>query len=219
MQSSVESAGAAIALPRAFEARTGGWRVRHVDPFIFRARYFAACMDCTTCHDWCCQWGCDADRAQADRIVAELGPALAENYGDPAQWFGSEETADADFPGGRHVSSRVVDGACVFRQRGGRGCGIHAHLAATGVDYHELKPTLCWLFPLLVDDERLTGSAWARTGSLVCAGNGPTLWQAQRGEVLWLFGDELVAVLDGLAARVLAPGQHAARGPHVDRPV
>ncbi|MSP92262.1 MAG: DUF3109 family protein [Myxococcales bacterium] len=198
---SIRAARAPLALPRAFEARTGGWVVRHVDPFIFRARYFAACMDCTTCHDWCCQWGCDVDRAQADQIVAELGPALADRFGDAEQWFGAEATVDADFPSGQYVSSRVVDGACVFRQRGGRGCGIHAHLAASGLDYHERKPTLCWLFPLLIDRGVLTGSGWAMSGDLVCAGSGPTHWQAQRGEVLWLFGPELVAVLDELAHR------------------
>jgi hypothetical protein len=176
--------------------------VRRVDDAIFTSRYFGACMRCGFCRDECCTHGVDVAVVERDRILAradELEPLV----GVPRdRWFAGTHAHDADFPGGRSTRTAVVDGACVFLQRGARGCVLHAVTVAAGEDYHTLKPMVSALFPVTFDDGALQCSNELRDGSLVCAGEGPSAYDMARTELDYYFGPALVEELDAAAARV-----------------
>ncbi len=157
-------------------------------------------MQCSYCHDSCCQYGVDVDAVNVARLQAHA-PDLEHFTGVPRdRWFTGEWTSDSELPGGRHTRTRVEDGACVFRSREGRGCSIHSYALARGVDYHELKPMVSALFPITFDDGLLHPSTEIVDGSLQCSGDGPTLYQGVRSEIAWYFGDTLAAELDALNA-------------------
>src|SRR4051794_17890151 len=122
-----------------------------VDTAIFTRRYFARCMDCSFCHDSCCQYGADVTVAERDRILANA-ESLKEVIKVPVeQWFEPQVHEDPDYPGGRFVRARAIDGRCAFRNPSGRGCGLHLWALQTGRDYHDIKPLVCWLFPIIWD--------------------------------------------------------------------
>jgi len=159
-------------------------------------------MACSFCADWCCTHGVDVSVVERDRILARADE-LARVIALPRErWFVDEVTPDADFPGGAATRTAVVDGACVFLRREGRGCLIHGALLAAGEDYHALKPMVSSLFPVTFGGGALLCSDELHDGSLVCAGDGPTVYEMARGELAYYFGSELVAELDALAASV-----------------
>jgi hypothetical protein len=170
-----------------------------VDDAIFNRRYFGHCLRCTFCGDACCTHGVDVSVVERDRILAradELEPLVRI---ERDRWFVPALDSDADFPGGFATRTAVVDGACVFLRRDGRGCLIHAALLATGEDYHALKPMVSTLFPVTFGDGALLCSDELHDTSLVCAGEGPTAYAMARSELEFYFGPELVAELDALA--------------------
>lgn len=171
-----------------------------VDTAIFKQRYFVGCMDCTYCFDSCCQYGVDVDVTNVARLEEHRGP-LEKLTGIPRErWFTDEWNDDKEFPGGRQTRTRVEGGACVFRNRQGRGCLIHKYALEQGIDYHLLKPMVSTLFPLTFDYGLLHPSTEIHEKSLQCYGDGPTLYEGVREEVDWYFGPELVAELDALRA-------------------
>jgi hypothetical protein len=187
-------------LPRTFPSRYGVPVLRAVDPEIFRRRYFTHCMDCTFCHDWCCQFGVDVDRSHAEQILAHA-EGLEAYTGIPRdRWFTAEREADADSPGGETWRTSVVDGACVFLNRRGRGCLLHAFCLERGIDHHELKSIVDSLFPLTFEDGVLCPAVEAHEDELVCLGTGPTLYRGIREEIRYYFGAELVGILDAMEA-------------------
>ncbi len=176
--------------------------VHRVDRAIFQRRYFGHCLACGFCRDSCCQHGVDVGVAERDRILARA-EELERELGIPrALWFTGEPTPDADFPGGAATRTAVVDGACVFRRREGRGCALHAFSLSRHEDHHALKPMVSALFPVTFGDGVLLASAELVDGTLSCAGDGPTAYEMARGELLHYFGAELVAELDGIARGV-----------------
>ena len=173
-------------------------RIVAVDTEIFTLRYYADCMACRFCHDSCCQYGSDVNLEERDRILAEAH-SLEPWVGRPsAEWFTTAEKQDPEYPSGRFVRTRVVDGACVFLNRGGRGCLLHAWALREGRDYHPVKPMVCWLFPVIFDRGVLRASYDVRDG-LVCAERGRTLYESARTELAYLFGEPLARELDALA--------------------
>ncbi|HEX7977217.1 MAG TPA: hypothetical protein VF461_01340 [Gemmatimonadaceae bacterium] len=148
--------------------------------------------------------GVDVSVVERDRILAradELEPLT----GIPRdRWFLPTLEEDPDFPGGFATRTAVVDGACVFLRRDGRGCLIHAALLARDEDYHALKPMVSTLFPVTFGDGALLCSDELHDESLVCAGDGPTAYAMARTELQFYFGAELVAELDALASRLAA---------------
>src|SRR5690349_17390528 len=125
-----------IALSRSYESVMGGPVLMAVDPAIFRLRYFTHCMACGFCNDACCDHGVDIDLANAERLKA-LPRDFHDRIGVPHQdWFTGAIIADPEFPGGAHVRTEVRDGVCIFRNRGARGCAIHAYCLEKGLDYH-----------------------------------------------------------------------------------
>jgi hypothetical protein len=116
--------------------------------------------------DGCCTLGAhftDADDvARVAAVVKELGP-------DEWQFHdvGHERGADrlggprdtAERPGwqeldedGETVTTRLVEGACVFLNRpghaAGAGCALHQHAVVRGSAPHLAKPDVCWQLPI-----------------------------------------------------------------------
>ena len=137
-----------LRLSRAFASRYGVPVVARVDPRVFTFRYFTHCLQCGFCHDWCCSHGVDVDLLHVDAIRREAD-ALERFTGIPrARWFEPDVEEDDELPGGGALRTRVEDGRCVFLNREGRGCLLHAYSLARGRDYHELKSIVDCLFPL-----------------------------------------------------------------------
>ncbi len=168
-----------------------------VDTDIFKLRYFGHCLQCTFCHDSCCQYGCDVNLAERDRILAlqaELKPFIRAPV---EQWFSSEVREDPDYETGKFVRAQVFNGACAFLSQDGRGCGIHRFALATGRDYHQIKPLVCWLFPITWDRGTLRPS-YDLSDDLACQGTGPIIYDMAKDEIAHVFGRALVDELDAL---------------------
>jgi hypothetical protein len=182
----------------------GAPTLARVDDAIFVRQYFTRCLSCTFCADACCQHGVDVDEPTMLRILGRAD-AIERVIGVPrAEWFSKEQILDAEHPGGKHTRTRVREGYCVFHVRGTRGCALHAHALEVGIDYHHLKPMVSALFPLTFDDGLLHASTEIEDGTLVCGGQGPTLYRGVRAELAYYFGEGLVCELDaiGSGARV-----------------
>jgi Fe-S-cluster containining protein len=179
--------------------------VSEVDPAIFRRRYFGHCFGCNFCNDACCDHGVDVSLAERDRILARADDIEPRIRVSREHWFTAAVTADADFPGGAATRTAVVDGGCVFRLAGARGCALHAFALECGEDYHGIKPMVSSLFPVTFGEGALLCSDELADGTLVCAGEGPTAYEMARTELRHYFGDALVNELDALAARSAEP--------------
>jgi hypothetical protein len=187
-----------IALGRDYPSIFAAPVIRAVDSDIFALRYFTHCMACGFCNDQCCNVGVDIDAANMDRLRA-LGPAFEAFAGTPqAEWFTAKIVEDREFPSGAHGRTREVNGKCVFAGRHGRGCKIHAYCLENALDYHLYKPMVSTLFPLTFEQGMLVPSREAADGSLICSGDGPSLYDGVRGEVGYYFGAKLIAALDAL---------------------
>lgn len=189
-----------LVLDEEYPSAMGGPVLRAVDPSIFSLRYFTHCMDCGFCRDACCEHGVDVDLGNAARLIA-LPQDFHDRIAEPQdRWFTAGIVQDGEFPGGEHVRTRVHDGACVFRNEGARGCAIHGYCLEKGLDYHHFKPMVSVLFPVTFEQGVLTASGEATDGSLVCSGDGPSLYDGAREELLYYFGAGLIAELDALKA-------------------
>jgi hypothetical protein len=187
-----------IALARSYPCVMGGPILTGVDPAIFALRYFTHCLACGFCSDTCCNYGVDIDLGNAARLMS-----LPKDFHDrigapPEEWFTNDVIADPEFPGGAHRRTAVRDGACIFRNPVGRGCAIHAYCLEHTLDYHHFKPMVSVLFPLTFEQGLLTASDEAADGSLICAGDGPSLYDGARDELGYYFGPDLIAELDHL---------------------
>ena len=78
---------------------------------------------------------------------------------------------------------------------------IHAYAIEKGIDYHALKPLVSTLFPVTFEQGVLVPSSEAVDGSLICCGEGATLYEGARGELGYYFGGDFVLELDSVAAR------------------
>jgi hypothetical protein len=191
-----------LPLSRSYRCVLGAPTLDAVDPGIFALRYFARCMACGFCKDQCCSYGVDIDAANADALM-HLGADFEDFIGAPHEvWFVAETFEDAEFPSGRYTRTQVRGDHCVFHDGEGRGCKIHAYCASRGLDYRRYKPLVSILFPLTFDYGRLGPSSEALDGSLICSGDGPSLYDGGRAELAYFFGEELVIELDGLCERL-----------------
>ena len=75
---------------------------------------------------------------------------------------------------------------------------LHTFALGRGIDYHEIKPMVCSLFPVTFDGGLLHPSNEIEDRSLQCIDDGPTLYQGVRSEIEFYFGAGLVAELDAL---------------------
>lgn len=194
-----------VPLSRSYTATAGAPTIGAVDAEIFGRRYFAACMSCAFCHDGCCAHGVDVDERVAAAILAQADRIEAVVAVPRSEWFDGPFEPDVDAPGGGTRRTAVRNGYCVFHDAKGRGCLLHAYAVTTGQDYHDLKPMVSTLFPVTFGDGALLLSDELEDGTLVCAGAGPTAYQAARPELAFYFGDALVRELDEIAERWPAP--------------
>lgn len=185
-----------IALSRAYPCLFGAPTLTVIDPRIFTLRYFANCLSCSTCADQCCQYGVDIDAANMEAL-RRLGADFEAYLGVPSQdWFTETLIADVEFPSGSHARTTVKDGKCIFAETKGRGCRIHAYCLEHGLDYHLYKPLVSTLFPLTFEKSVLMPASEVLDGTLICAGDGPTLYDAVRPELLAYFGSAFVEEVD-----------------------
>jgi Fe-S-cluster containining protein len=194
-----------VSLSRSYTCRGGAPVVSQVDTEIFTLTYFMHCMECTTCHDSCCQYGADTELPMKEAILAEAD-RLEPVVGVPrSEWFHDYLEDEPEYPGGKYTRTRVRNGRCVFLNRAGRGCLLHRDSLERGVDFRELKPLVCCLFPVSFSNGVFHPGLEVSDGSLACLGPGPTVYRAARNDILYYFGDEVVAELDTLEVRVTPP--------------
>ncbi len=193
-----------VRLARDYVCVQGAPVIHSVDTEIFRLTYFMRCMACGFCDDQCCSYGVDIDLGNVMRLAA-LGDDFSSRIAVPrTEWFTDTVVEDPEFPTGRYVRTREKDGKCVFRNPKGRGCAIHGYALEKGIDYHDLKPMVSTLFPATFDYGVLGPSGEVVEGSLVCKGDGPSVYEGARAELEYYFGAEFVAELDALARTVAA---------------
>jgi hypothetical protein len=191
-------------LQRSYPSRYGRPVLTCVDTDIFVNTYFARCMDCTFCHDSCCAYGVDVDARTVERLLAHADELEQVVGVGRERWFAGEYDTDPDIPGGRSTRTAVIDGACVFLNRQGRGCLIHKFCLDRGIDVHDLKPMIAALFPVSFDYGLLHANLEIRDRSLICLNTGPTLYRSARADIEYYFGAELVAELDAMETEFLA---------------
>jgi hypothetical protein len=98
----------------------------------------------------CCTLGAhyidEEDREKVEGMVAVLGPEYLQHHRKAAAGGVSRRTAEGD------VRTRIVDGACIFQNRGdwkrGPGCALHQYAEAVGEHFMTYKPEVCWIVPL-----------------------------------------------------------------------
>jgi hypothetical protein len=192
------------ALQRSYPSRGGTPVLTSVDTEIFTSGYFAKCMDCTFCHDSCCAYGVAVDAPTVERLLAHADELEQVVGVGRERWFTGAYDPDPELPGGRYTRTAVIDGACVFLNRQGRGCLIHKFCLDRGIDVHDLKPMIAALFPVTFDYGLLHANLEVRDKSLICLDTGPSLYRSARADLEYYFGAELVAELDALETEVLA---------------
>ena len=99
----------------------------------------------------CCSMGADLDGEDEARTIAALAATLA-----PEQFEQHAAAAEGGvFGDARRVTTRIVDGACIFLNRpgfpGGSGCALHVAALAAGERPMDWKPSVCWQLPVKVD--------------------------------------------------------------------
>lgn len=193
-----------ISLAGRFPTRYGVPVIARVDPTVFTRRYFTHCLQCGFCDDWCCRHGVDVDVLHRDAIHRHAD-ALERYVGVPrTEWFTGEIEEDEEVPGGGATRTAVVEGRCVFLNRAGRGCRLHAFCLERGIDYHDLKSLVDCLFPITFEGDVLCPADEVVDGTLVCLDTGPSLYRGLRDEIRYYFGDALVDALDHAERGVLA---------------
>jgi len=196
-----------IPLCRSYPSRYGVPQIKAVDPRVFRVRYYTHCLACTFCHDWCCTEGVDVDRVHHAAIMDAADPLEAFLGVPRSSWFTSAYEEDDEVPGGGSYRTAVVKGACVFLNRAGRGCRLHAFCVDQALDYHDLRSMVDCLFPITYAGRLLTVADEVLDGSLVCLDTGPTIYRGLRHELEHYFGNAFVRELD--AAETIALRRHA----------
>lgn len=190
-------------------------RFRRVSADVFTKRLVADCLthSCTM-HatgaaklDACCQYGCDVDLHERDRILAHADDIRGVLRADVAArpWFDeSEPEADPDAPSGTFVRTETLDGGCIFLAHDARGCAIHRAGLARGWDVRAIKPSVCQLFPLSYTSDAIVISDDYADYSCAHLPDAPSLYRVGRDALAAIFGDALVGALDAAETRVLA---------------
>jgi Fe-S-cluster containining protein len=192
-----------LPLSRAYSSPVGAPTVDRIDPRLFTETFFSKCMDCTFCHDSCCQYGATVEVPMMEALLArraELEPVVKR----PAEeWFDGEFRDDPEYPGGAFTRTRVYDGRCVFLNRQGRGCLLHSYALTHNIPVHSMKPMACNLFPVWWYEGAIVLPPEIEERELICLGEGETLYRSARGDLLGYYGPELVEELDRLERQVM----------------
>lgn len=177
--------------------------ISNIDTEIFSIKYFASCMECGFCHDSCCSFGVDIDIYNVKKIQEHASTLEAYVGIQRKEWFKEEYVFDNEFPGGKYVRTKAINGACVFLDRKERGCLIHKFCIEKHIDYHELKPIVSCLFPITFDEGLLHPSDEVGDNSLICLREGLSLYQGVKNDLLYYFGQEFINELDAIEATII----------------
>lgn len=102
----------------------------------------------------CCSVGADLGDEDESRLISALGATL-----EPSRFqHHAEARQNGVFEDATKLSTRVVDGACIFLNRpgfaGGSGCALHLAAIDEGESPTHWKPSVCWQLPIKIDVER-----------------------------------------------------------------
>ena len=190
-----------VSLSRQYLNRHAVPVIERVDTAIFERTCSPHCASCAFCNDACCAFGVCVDLDNVRRIEG-CADRLEGYLRIPRdQWFTGNDVPDPEYPGGSYMRTRVVGGACVFLNRAGRGCLLHAFCLAEGLGHHLLKPMFSSLFPVTAEAGLLRPAAEVLDESLACLGGGLTLYRGARGDLQYYYGDALIRELDRLETR------------------
>jgi Fe-S-cluster containining protein len=183
--------------------------ISKVDTAIFTEKYFTYCLQCTFCHDSCCYYGVDVDTENLKRIHHQTTDLEIHLGTSRETWFHEQREACEECPGEETVRTKNEEDRCVFLNKETRGCGIHGFCHERGVDYHILKPMVCSLFPLTFENDVLHPADEVTDRTLICLGQGETLYNGVRDELKHYWGVEFVNELDGLQNKFDGNGHHS----------
>ncbi len=162
-------------------------------------------MQCSFCGDSCCQYGVDVDIENVSRIM-NVADRLEPFVGSKRdEWFEGGYESDVHFPGGRVTRTKVKDGACIFLNRTGRGCLLHSFAVQEGMNFNDIKPLVSAIFPVTFAEGCLCPSDEILDNELICRDQGPSLYEGARSDLRHYFGEECIAVLDGLLEKHRKP--------------
>jgi hypothetical protein len=144
-------------------------------------------------------YGVDVDMPNVNRILDKAAELEQFTGMKREKWFYPKKRKwDHEYPGNEYTRTSIKDGACIFLNRNSRGCSLHSFALEEGLDYHELKPFFCAIFPLTFYEGILLTPEEIDSKSLVCLGDGPTLYQGARNALKYYFGDEMISELDAI---------------------
>ncbi len=103
----------------------------------------------------CCSYGAhfvdEADEAATLAHAERLTPAQWQMHAAGRRKAGTTKTNKAG-----EITTRLVDGACIFLNRpgfeGGIGCALHSAALEAGERPLDWKPQVCWQLPLRLED-------------------------------------------------------------------
>ncbi len=187
--------------------------IHSVDTDIFDITYFMKCMECNFCKDQCCEWGADIDMQNVERVMKYKDELEAFTGIKSDRWFDeSEKATDHEYPGHDYMRTTFDEEKdyCIFLNTQGRGCMLHSFALNKGIDYHEIKPFFCSMFPVTYMDGVLMTPEEIDEGLTACLGEGPSLYRGSRDELKFYFGDGLVNELDEIEANHAAQKKESA---------
>src|SRR5215207_10520477 len=191
-------------IPLGKEYVSGNMAISFVHRDIFLKQYFAQCLQCNFCHDACCSYGADIDIQSVEKIQQHQEEILPFIRPSDIEWFDAETTYYEEYAGNQYTRINTQGPRCVFISKDQRGCGLHRYAISKQMDYHEIKPLVCILFPLSFSEGVLSPAPELDDSSLICAGSGYSAYQSVQNELEYYFGREFVEELDGIEKAVLS---------------
>lgn len=195
-----------IKLKKSYSCIHGLPVIHSVDSEIFEYTYFMHCMQCTFCNDQCCSYGADIDMLNVDRIMKNADELETFTGIKRSEWFDDDEKKwDHEYPGHDYTRTSYVEkkDSCVFLKKDSRGCMLHSFALDKGIDYHELKPFFCTLFPVTYFEGTFCIPEEIEEKSLACLGSGPSLYRGARDEIKYYFGEEIITELDAIEDQLM----------------
>ena len=131
-----------------------------VDIESLRTTFPVSC-DLSKCGGKCCKDGVGIDVREMDVILANkllFIPYMKKNKQDPSLWFECPGEDD-DYPSGRYIDTRVMEGNCIFHDDT-HGCAMEAAAMKLGLHRWTYKPLYCLLYPLVYEDGMLKLDTW-----------------------------------------------------------
>jgi len=166
-----------------------------ISPELFETGMMEGKGPCA-CASTCCLGGVYADVGEREKIIANKG--LIARYmdetqpSDPQLWFEETEQADDDFPSGRCVGTREINGKCAFLDRLGR-CSLQVAAIGEGLHRWSFKPLYCILYPIEISGKTVKFDDLLQGDEQCCSVSGRfdiPLFEACRDELTHLLGQE-----------------------------